>query len=83
VLTSEETGSEKPSSVMFTLPLAQLDRRPSETVMVGNDVDTDVEGANAVGLTTVLFNGETDDEAGNRQPDHQIDAVGEVLEVVL
>jgi putative hydrolase of the HAD superfamily len=83
VLTSEETGSEKPASVMFTMPLAQLDLRPSETVMVGNDVESDVEGGNAAGLTTVLFNGETDGEAGHRLPDHQIDAFGEVTEVVL
>ncbi|WP_336038227.1 HAD family hydrolase [Halobacterium yunchengense] len=83
VVTSEETGSEKPASVMFTLPLAQLDRRPSEAVMVGNSVASDVAGGNAVGLTTVLFNGVADGETGNRRPDHQIDAFGEVLEVVL
>ena len=83
VLTSEETGSEKPASVMFTLPLSQLDRRPSETVMVGNDVESDVEGGNAAGLTTVLFNGQTDGEAGHREPDHQIDDFGVVTDVVL
>ncbi|MFB6268983.1 MAG: HAD family hydrolase [Halobacterium sp.] len=83
VLTSEETGSEKPASVMFTLPLAQLDRRPSETVMVGDSVPADVAGGNAVGLTTVLFNEDADGETGHRQPDHQIDAFGDVLEVVL
>ncbi|NIB99593.1 HAD family hydrolase [Halobacterium sp. R2-5] len=83
VLTSEETGREKPASDMFTLPLAKLDRRPSETVMVGDDVDTDIEGGNAVGLTTVLFNGDAGDATGHRRPDHQIDAFREVLEVVL
>ncbi|MGB9965524.1 HAD family hydrolase [Halobacterium hubeiense] len=83
VLTSEETGREKPASDMFTLPLAKLDRRPSETVMVGDDVEADVEGGNAVGLTTVLFNGEADGETGHRRPDHQIDAFSTVLEVVL
>jgi putative hydrolase of the HAD superfamily len=83
VVTSEETGREKPASDVFTLPLAQLDRRPSETAMVGNDVEADVEGGNAVGLTTVLFNGDADGETGHRRPDHQIDAFGEVTEVVL
>ncbi|MCG1003293.1 MULTISPECIES: HAD family hydrolase [Halobacterium] len=83
VLTSEETGREKPASDMFTLPLAKLDRRPSEAVMVGDDVEADVEGGNAVGLTTVLFNAEANGETGYRRPDHQIDAFREVLEVVL
>jgi putative hydrolase of the HAD superfamily len=50
LLTSEETGREKPSGVMFTDPIAQLDARPSEATFVGDDPVADVEGANAVGL---------------------------------
>lgn len=83
LLTSEETGREKPSSVMFTLPLAQLDRRPSETLMVGDSVASDIEGANAVGLTTVLFNADESELAGQKQPDHRVDEFRAVQEVVL
>ncbi len=86
LLTSEETGREKPGSVMFTLALARLDRRPSEAMMVGDNVEADIAGANAVGLETVLFDsaGEIDDDAltGDRKPDHRIDAVSDVLEVL-
>lgn len=82
VVTSEETGSEKPSSVMFTLPLAQLDRRPSEALMVGDSIQADVEGANAVGLATALFNNDATDLAGRQRPDHRLDAFDELLEVV-
>ncbi|SDQ43102.1 HAD family hydrolase [Natronobacterium texcoconense] len=85
LLTSEEVGREKPDSVMFTLPLARLDRRPSEAVMVGNSVSSDIVGANAVGLETVLFNGGVDDPEsleGRREPDHRIDALAEVTELV-
>ncbi|MFC4543232.1 HAD family hydrolase [Halosolutus amylolyticus] len=84
LLTSEETGREKPGSVMFTLPLARLDRRASEAVMVGDDARADVVGANAVGLETVLFNADPDDPLeGRRKPDHRIDAFEELTEVVL
>lgn len=83
VLTSEETGREKPSSVMFTLPLAQLDRKPSETVMVGDSLAADVEGGNAVGLTTVLFNSDAESRTGNEQPDHQIEDFTALTELVL
>lgn len=85
LLTSEETGREKPSSVMFTLPLAQLDRRPGEALMVGDDVDADVEGANAVGLATAMFNGPDDvtDVTGQRRPDYTITDFTELTEVVL
>lgn len=83
VLTSEEVGREKPSSIMFTQPLAQLDLRPSEAVMVGDDVEADVEGANAMGMTTVLCNNDETGLTGLAQPDHQLDTFVEVTEVVL
>ncbi|WP_306052731.1 HAD family hydrolase [Natronococcus wangiae] len=84
LLTSEETGREKPGSVMFTLPLARLDRRASEAVMVGDNVGADITGANAVGLETVLWNAEPDEPLeGRRKPDHRIDAFEELTEVVL
>lgn len=94
LLTSEETGREKPSAIMFTTPLSAYDLRPSEAVMVGDDVDADVEGANAVGIDTVHF--EPDREAGadddatagrepvdNRRPDHRIEAFGRLTDVIL
>jgi len=83
LLTSEETGRDKPSSVMFTLPLARLDRRPGETIVVGDSVDSDIEGGNAVGLTTVLFNAEGRDLPERRRPDHRIEEFPEVQGLVL
>ncbi|NKE36392.1 HAD family hydrolase [Natronococcus sp. JC468] len=83
LVTSEETGREKPGSVMFTLPLARLDRRVSEAVMVGDNVDADIMGANAVGLETVLWNADPDEPLeGRREPDHRIDGFGELTELV-
>lgn len=84
LLTSEETGREKPSAIMFTVPLARLNRRPSEAIMVGNSVASDVEGANAVGIDTVLFNADPERElTGHERPDHRIDAFADLTEVVL
>ncbi|AGB30705.1 HAD-superfamily hydrolase [Natrinema pellirubrum DSM 15624] len=87
LVTSEETGREKPGSVMFTLALSRLDRRPSEAVMVGDNVEADIVGANAVGLETVLFSADGDDPdgplEGDREPDHRIDSVAALPEVVL
>lgn len=96
LLTSEEIGREKPSAFMFTLPTAQLDLRPSEVLMVGNDPESDVLGANAIGMTTALFNAEGADGGADPadaddpdalpediHPDYRLDAFDEVLEVVL
>jgi putative hydrolase of the HAD superfamily len=84
LVTSEETGREKPASVMFTLPLAQLDAKPSRAAFVGDDPSSDVEGGNAVGLETVLVDpdGEHTDLDGQMQPDHHVEAFADVLEVL-
>lgn len=83
VLTSEEAGREKPSAIMFTLPLAELDLRPGEVLMVGDDPASDVEGANAVGLHTALVNCDETGLTGLDEPDLRLDSVADVPEVVL
>ncbi|WP_227131103.1 HAD family hydrolase [Halorubellus salinus] len=85
LLTSEETGREKPSSVMFTDPLAQFDTRPSDAAFVGDNPTADIEGGNAVGLETVLFDPrhEHEDLRGRMQPDHQVHDFAAVTEVLL
>ncbi|MFB6177463.1 MAG: HAD family hydrolase [Halobaculum sp.] len=88
LLTSEETGREKPGSVMFTLPLARLGVTPAETLMVGDSIQSDVVGGNAAGLTTVLVNNDDDERAvaerpAHERPDHHLDSVAAVPEVAL
>jgi len=84
LVTSEEAGREKPGSVMFTLSLARLGSTPDEAVMVGDNVAADVGGANAVGLETVLFNETVSlDAPAAHRPDHSVDSLAEVLDVVL
>jgi putative hydrolase of the HAD superfamily len=86
LVTSEEVGREKPSALPFTTALAGFDRRPSETLMVGDNAVTDVEGGNAVGMDTVLFDprGEApsvDDLRAGRRPDHRIESFPALAEV--
>lgn len=86
LLTSQETGREKPASVMFTLPLARLDCRPGEVLMVGDNPETDVAGGNAVGLDTALFDHDGDEDeatrSGSQRPDYHLDSLADVREVV-
>lgn len=56
LVTSEEAGSEKPHSIMFLLTLNKLKVMPQDALMVGDNEIADIEGANFVGLTTVLLN---------------------------
>lgn len=56
---SESLGTLKPDLRMFVYALEQLriaERDYSRTVMVGNRLDRDVKGANAVGMISVWMN---------------------------
>jgi len=55
LITSEEAGSEKPHQIMFLLALNKLKIKPEEAIMVGDNTTADIEGANSVGLDTVLI----------------------------
>ena len=50
----EATVIGKPEPAMFAAGLANLGVAPSEAVMIGDDIDADVRGAQAAGLTGVL-----------------------------
>lgn len=67
LVTSEEAGSEKPHSIMFLLALHKLNILPSETIMIGDNKDNDIAGANAVKIESILI------YSGNKKPKYKED----------
>jgi putative hydrolase of the HAD superfamily len=55
VLPSAEVGVEKPDEAIFGLALQRLGLRPEEVAHVGDQYETDVVGARAVGITPILL----------------------------
>ena len=74
----------KPSRAYFEAALAELGAEPAETVMVGDDVESDVGGAKAVGLRGVLVRtGKYTDKALERaepKPDAVLDSIRDLPE---
>ena len=56
LITSEETGIQKPDPRIFEVALDQLGLAADETAMVGDVWRTDIAGAQAAGLRPVWFN---------------------------
>ncbi len=54
-VTSIEVQSEKPHAPIFLEALRRANARPGETVHVGDQLESDVEGARSVGITPVLL----------------------------
>jgi putative hydrolase of the HAD superfamily len=57
---SEEIGSEKPSPRMFTLALARINKNPEDVIMLGNNIVSDIYGAQQVGIRAGFFNPKED-----------------------
>jgi len=57
VVISDEVGWRKPHPKIFQMFLDELKLKADEAVHVGDDLKYDIEGANAVGMKTVLVSG--------------------------
>jgi len=54
IVTSVDVGCEKPGGKIFQCALDALGIQADEAVMIGDRVDTDIAGANRLGITTIL-----------------------------
>lgn len=54
IVTSVDAGSRKPDDRIYRKALDLLGCGPEQAIMVGDRVDTDIAGANMIGITSVL-----------------------------
>lgn len=55
IVTSEEAGAEKPSSIAFSRIIRKLHCNPEEILMIGDSQKKDIDGAVNVGMRGMLF----------------------------
>ena len=55
IVTSEEVGAEKPSSIAFSRIIQKLHCNPEEILMIGDSQKKDIDGAVNVGMWGMLF----------------------------
>jgi len=58
VIMSTQLGFRKPDPRIFTVACALLATSPAEAVYIGNDLETDVKGAQGIGMKAILLDRE-------------------------
>ena len=56
IVLSEDAGANKPSAAYFEYAFRQTGADPTRTLMIGDNFNTDILGAKAVGLDVMFFN---------------------------
>jgi putative hydrolase of the HAD superfamily len=83
VTTSQEARSCKPHPGIYRHALGKAGEvAPEEVVFVGDTLDFDVVGANALGMTTVLITDPPTQVEGDEDPDYVIETIPEILQIV-
>jgi FMN phosphatase YigB (HAD superfamily) len=83
VVVSADLGWRKPKAVVFEAALRQLGVASSQALFVGDRLDIDVAGAQAVGMRTVWVNREgAARPAGGPAPEHEIRDLGELGPII-
>ena len=55
ITNSEMVGVKKPNPKIFNFALDQAKATPGESIMIGDNIEADVEGALNVGMDAILF----------------------------
>ncbi|MDX9770547.1 MAG: YjjG family noncanonical pyrimidine nucleotidase [Tenuifilaceae bacterium] len=71
VVTSEISGYHKPRSEAFGYTLASANAKKQESIMIGDDIEADIIGAQRFGINQVYFN--PSGTPHNEKPTHEID----------
>ena len=58
ITTSEEVGVKKPHPEIFEYALKKANAHPEQSVMIGDNIEADILGAEKFGMSSILFDGE-------------------------
>lgn len=80
ITTSEEAGVKKPEIRIFELALEKARAKAGESLMIGDDLEVDVAGAQGIGMGTLFFNPDRFEHSDN--PDHEVHSWEEVMNIL-
>ncbi|MHC2992463.1 HAD family hydrolase [Pontibacter sp. HJ8] len=82
IITSECCGYKKPDKRIFEHALDRIQVRPEECLMIGDNLECDIDGARAAGLDQVFFNPEKNPGKLRPRPTYHIHCLSELQEIL-
>ena len=80
IILSEDAGANKPSMQYFDYALRQSGADIATTMMIGDNLQTDIMGANRAGLDTILFNRWGIDPSP--VPTHTVETLRDIMKIL-
>ena len=80
VVTSEMAGAKKPSPLIFNYALEKSGATVQNSVMIGDDLNTDIQGALKVGMKAIYFN--PDQKSNNTNVWKEVSSLTEIINIL-
>jgi putative hydrolase of the HAD superfamily len=80
ITTSEEAGSKKPEKKIFEFALKKANAKSGESLMIGDDLEVDIDGAKKVGMDGLFCN--FDNLSHNGQVTFEVKSFAEIKEIL-
>lgn len=78
IILSEDAGVNKPAREFFDFAINTTGANPQTTLMIGDNLSTDIQGAHDAGLKTMYFNRKGVENTTNEEIDFQIFALSDI-----
>lgn len=82
IIISGEYGFKKPSKEIFLHCLNMANGSENDSVMIGNNLETDIKGANEAGITSVWLNRESKNNNTKISPVYEFNNLYDVLKII-
>lgn len=80
IILSEDAGANKPARRFFDYALTHSGAKPQNTVMIGDNLNTDIVGARNAGIDTILFNKWAVEPAGI--PTYTVESLYDIMKIL-
>lgn len=82
IVLSESAGVNKPSKDFFDYALLQTGADPKSTLMIGDNFNTDIQGAKTINLDTMFFNRKPDTFVAPEPVTYEVHSLKEVMNIL-